>query len=407
MILLCFYIFILTDRIWESISILNGCRIQLVSALLMIFVSYINGKIYFRKSTTNFWIFSILIYHFLSAPLAFSPIDAFDQGIEYFKLVLVYIIMLCCTDDKVDLYIILNAFIISMVLYSVHSFSEFLNGRYVYRMGIIRMVGVGQLYSDPNGFGASLVLSIPIVLFLLKTIKIKFLRVIYFFYLLLIPICVTLTGSRSSFIAMLLSLILWIIYTKSFKRKLIPAAISLIVIVAIWQMMPFDKQNRIRTLWDDNAGPQSAYESSEGRMYGFLISMKMFKQNPIIGVGAGGTNYIKYRESIGETPYQAHNLYGEVLSELGIIGGFFWLGLLLTIYRNCAAPKKYFKDCHQSVELINMGNSFISIMILLLFLGVGAHNFYRPHWLFLAAWSSSLEMISKMKLKESQTTLLT
>lgn len=389
---LCGYIFLLADRPWESIAYLNGFPFQMIYAVFMILVAIFSGRLVIRSARTNFWVSGLLIIHFIFAPFAFSPSLAVEQGVEYAKAVLVYFLMIATVDDETDLKILLDAFALSMVVYIVHSIWEFLNGRYVYRMDMIRMVGVGNLYSDPNAFGASLILSVPIVYALARSGGIIYWRrCLYYGYIFgLVPVCIILTGSRSAFIALLCCVIIGIFSLKRGKRLFV-IMFAVFVVLGTWQFIPVDKRERIRTLWDDEAGPKNAHESAEGRIEGFLISMEMFKQKPFTGVGAGGENYIRYRVAMGYSPFQAHNLYGEVLSEFGIFGALLLLGLTWTTWRGGALVKKKYRDntFSSSFASTTAGAVMLSLFLLLV-IGLGGHTFYRPFWLYLAAWSSLL-----------------
>ena len=326
LILLCLYIFLLIDRPWESISYVYGWRIQFCFAILMVFVAVFTGRLTVRQAPTNFWVFGLLAIHFLLAPFAFSPSGAVGQGYEYFKIVLLYLLIVSVADDEADLKTLLKAYALSTVLYTLHSLWEYSNGRCEYRMGIVRMLGVGEVHSNPNAFGASLVLSIPLVFVLAKFELVKWLRWLWYGYLVvLVPVCVVLTGSRSAFVTMLLCGLIGV-WTLKGSRKYLGLAFALAVVVVGWHYMPEEKQERIQTLWNQDAGPANAHESSRGRLEGFLISIEMFKQRPFTGVGAGGENYIGYRVAMGEPAFQAHNLYGEVLAEFGISGAFFFNG---------------------------------------------------------------------------------
>ncbi|OKY74994.1 MAG: hypothetical protein BM485_11235 [Desulfobulbaceae bacterium DB1] len=395
LIILCWYIFLLTERPWESISYLHDLRIQFIYAIFMILVAAFSGRLIIVKANTNKWVLGLLGLHFILAPFAFSPASAIDTGIEYAKIVLLYILLVSSVETKEDLKLILKAFVLSMLFYSLHSLWEFHNGRHEWRMGIVRMIGVGDAYSNPNGFAASLTLAMPFAYLLARFEQTKYLRRLYYGYLVLAPICIVLTGSRTGFVAMLLCFMLQVFRFKGLKKFFILVFLVVFIIVG-WQLMPEDKQRRIETLWNEDAGPANAKESAEGRIEGFLASLEMFKQHPFTGVGAGKENFIGYRTSfIDGVALQSHNLYGEVISQLGIGGAFFLLGLIWSTVRGCLVANRNLAEKGESGSFFQaLGFTIIATLILLLLFGVGGHNFYRPLWLMLAAWSSNLLKIS-------------
>lgn len=396
LVMVCIYMFLFIERPWESIRYLAGIRIERYFAILMLLVAFLNRKFLIVRSPTNKWVYGLLLIHFILSPFAFSTTDALDAGIEYSKIVILYLLMLSVADDEQTLKRVIKAFVFSMMFYALHSLLEYHNGRYEYRMGISRMVGVDSTFNDPNAFGASIVLSLPFLYTLLRTEVSKWLRISYYAYFGVAVTCIVLTGSRSAFVAFLFLCLLWIASQKG-PRKYKILAVALPAVFLLWSAMPQEKQDRIRTLWDSDAGPAVAQASAEGRLVGFLISWRMFLREPFTGVGAGGSNYINYRmahhihEEGHEDPTQAHNLYGQVLAEFGVPGAVLFSGLVVCLFSTCWSIR--------SILVVNglsgsfcylLANAIILGVLLLLFLGLGGHNFYRPLWLWLAAWAGSL-----------------
>lgn len=389
-LMVCGYIFLYIERPWETISHLQGFQIERWYAVLMLIIAFLSQKLVIVRSPTNKWIYSLLLIHFLLAPFAFSSEFAVDQGIEYGKMVVLYMLLLAVVEREEILKILLRAYLLSTIFYSLHSLKEYFNGRHQWRMGISRMVGAD--WADPNAFGATLVLSLPIAFVLARYEKSILIRRLYYVYFLVVIQCVILTGSRSAFVSLFLLILMWAISQKGKRKYTILTAVILSMAV-VWNVMPEEKQTRIRSLWDEDAGPANAHESAEGRKTGFKVSWRMFKREPWTGVGAGGKNYIGYRmankidDDGQESATQAHILYGQVLAEFGIGGTILFLGLVASIIRCCLVARGYLIP---DSFLRSLGGAILTCLFLLLFFGLGGHNFYRPLWLWLAAWSGSL-----------------
>jgi hypothetical protein len=136
----------------------------------------------------------------------------------------------------------------------------------------------------------------------------------------------------------------------------------------------------------------------------------MFKQKPYTGVGAGGGNFIGYRVSnniddiahpgvSAEAATQSHILYGQVLAELGVFGALLFAGMVFSIawssilsIQNLSKLGKYDGFANKLSWVI------LASLAMLLLLGFSGHNFYRPLWLWLAAWSGSLLRITRGQL---------
>lgn len=409
--MVCMYIFLLTERPWESFNFLHGVPIERPYAIIMIIVALISSQFRVMNAPTSKWIYLLLILHIAMIQFSFEPASATDQTIEYAKKVLLFVLMLGVAKDEVSLKVLIHAFLLSMLFYMTHSLWEFYNGRHVWRMGISRMIGVDSTHNNPNAFGASVVLSLPFVYALLKSEISPVMRKVFYGYCVLAVLCIVATGSRSAFAAFVLLLMLWGAAQKGWKRVSMFLVVFM-TLAAIWFAMPAEKQGRIRTLWNKDSGPSNAYESAQGRLVGWKVSWEMFKQKPLTGVGAGGDNFIGYRlannidDLVGSdpSPTQSHILYGQVLAELGIPGALLFTGLVLSILQSCRRTRKRLKAWHgrENNFLCVLATAIISSLILLLFLGLAGHNFYRDLWLWLAAWSGSLLIISA-KITETTT----
>ncbi len=396
LIMVCLYMFLVIERPWESIRYLEGLRIERVYAILLIIVAILHHAFRVVPSPLNKWVYGLLTLHFVLAPFAFNTDYALDQGIEYAKMAVLYLLMLSIADDEITLKTIVKAYVFSTMLYVLHSFWEYTNGRHVWRMGISRMMGVDSTFNDPNSFGATVVLSLPFVYALLRSEQNRHLRKLYYLYGAFAILCVVLTGSRTSFVALLALCAIWVLVQKG-KRKLLILCATIVAMTVVWHIMPEEKQERFRTLWDEEAGPKNARESAEGRIQGWKASWRMFQQRPFTGVGAGGKNYIGYRmthhvDDGAPSPNQSHILYGEVLAELGLFGAVLFVGLMVSILRCCHRVRSRLSTggCIDDTFSFYLAGAIIVALILLLVFGIGGHNFYRPLWLWLAAWSGGL-----------------
>lgn len=366
----------------------------------MIGVAFISGKLKIVNSPTNKWVYGLLALHFILAPFAFNSGYAVDQGIEYTKMVVLYLLMLTVADDEESLKALVKVYVFSMMIYELHSLWEYSNGRHDFKMGITRMIGVDRTFNDPNAFGGSIVLSLPFVYALFRSEANMLLRTFYCVYFALTVLCVIQTGSRSSTIALVFLLLLWSILQRG-KIKILMIAICIISMVAVWIIMPDQKRDRIRSLWDEKAGTAGAHMSAEGRIIGWEVSWRMFKLNPFTGVGAGGENFIGYRianeldEEGQKAPLQAHVLYGEVLAEFGLVGAILFTLMVVAIWRSCLLARTRLITLGLNLGFLYMlGGAIVTCLSLLLLLGFSGHNFYRPLWLWCAAWSGNLLRIS-------------
>ena len=119
---------------------------------------------------------------------------------EHFKVGVLFLLLVTTVDDEKKLKQILLFFFVSMFLYQFHSFYEFLNGRYEYRMKTVRMNGVNQTHGDPNTFSGMLIYALPFLAPFWMTAKKSSTKSMIVGYVLLTMLCVYLTGSRRAYI---------------------------------------------------------------------------------------------------------------------------------------------------------------------------------------------------------------
>lgn len=299
---------------------------------------------------------------------------------DYFKLIVFYVILVTTMRTEKDLKTICVGFVAIMMLYMLHSFREFLGGRHVYRMGIPRMIGVDNSLSDPNSFSASIVYALPMVApcwELLRSAR-KAWTWLLVGYIALSILCVILTGSRGGLMTVIL---LILIYTIRSKYRVRIVALLLIAFPVVWAFIPPHLQTRFYTVIDPSVGPASARESAEGRSEGFWIGLALLEERSLTGCGPGA-----WIPATGRS-VESHNLYGQVIGEMGVLGLISFLGVLLMIWSNIRFIKSAFKKYDWERDYLYYLADGVGVgVVTILFLGFGAHSLYRFNWLWYGAF---------------------
>src|SRR5262249_17003152 len=135
--------------------------------------------------------------------------------------------------------------------------------------------------------------------------------------------CILMTGSRAGFSGMcLLGFILLVNAAKQkFQALMLTGFAGVAAFLLLSVILPEDLQNRYLTLVGSSRGPENAQVSANGRLDGFMWGIYVWAQSPLFGYGPASFAYSTGRGG------QAHNLYGQVLSEMGIVGAVALLGL--------------------------------------------------------------------------------
>jgi hypothetical protein len=165
-----------------------------------------------------------------------------------------------------------------------------------------------------------------------------------------------------------------------YRWRLLLAAAALAPIV--WVSLPEDRQMRFLTILDPSVGPANAQESAENRERYFWIALDLWRQSPIVG---HGPNSFRYLSGTGQP---AHTLYGEVLSEVGLLGAGALVGLLVGVALNTREIARSYSGIPWSKRpfLSWLSIAICVAMTLLLLLGIGGHNLYRFTWLWYGAF---------------------
>ena len=295
---------------------------------------------------------------------------------DWFKIVVFYFLLVTTVHDEKGLKRMVVGFTFVMGLYLAHSLKEYMGGRYTYRMGISRMIGVDSTHGDPNSFGASIVYSLPFLPAIWRSgwagRKGQLLIVAYAG---LAVLCLLLTGSRSSLLGLLLcSLILILGHRKRFLWLMLFAAAAPLAFVAL----PDSLQNRFETIINPDVGPANAKESGEGRIEGLLNGITLWGQNPLNGVGPGA-----WRPATGSS-VEAHNLYGQIMGEMGSLGVLAFGCVIATFAWNLHRCRQIRKQLPaEANDLLAQVPTAVGISVfLLLFMGNFGHNLFRFTWLW-------------------------
>jgi O-antigen ligase len=297
---------------------------------------------------------------------------------SYLKVALFYVLVVTSVRDEKSLRLLLSLFLISVGSYMAHSLLEYINGRYEFRQGITRMVGVDVTYADPNAFASTVLLSLPLTLPFWSSTRSAPVRALLAVFTLGACTCILLTGSRAGYVGLAIFALCCLMFTRSKIRMFILLAVAVMLLIAF---APSALQDRFLTLVDPTYGPANAQESAQGRIGGFVEGFHLWDENPLVGVGPGAFLYA------GGSGYNSHNVYGQVVSELGIVGVVAFAGLLACFALNWLETRRHYRN-RKPDFLYHVSRAVSLCILLLLFMGWAGHNLYRYNWLWFAAFQA-------------------
>ena len=395
-----FYVGLFIIRPWEIlIPQLGAIHFERWVAIFMILCVITTCGFRFRWEVQNLAVVTFMVMIALTTLAAWNVSTAWDASYVFLTQAVCYFVLVSVIRSPYDLLFIVGAYIGFMDIYLGKALWEyFINGRHVYAQGVTRLVGIEYSFGNHNALAGSIVISLPVWLFLWRN-RTQILaqwpafwqRVIRYglaTYPCLGVLCVVLTNSRMGMLNLCVFVMLWSMQGRS-KVRIFGGALLMLAIVGIaWFVLPKEQQDRMRTIWDPTINA-SADLSTEGRVVAFHTAMEIFRRFPLVGVGPG--NFMPYRQQCVDGIHLApHNLFGQMLAETGLFGAGAFLFLIGATLINGRRVRRCSAGCADST-LSLLGSLTLACrnsMLLIFVEGVATHNFYRFNWLWLGAFCS-------------------
>jgi len=352
-----------------------------------------------KESTKQIWINEtskilriLCFYIILSLPLVQWPGTVIRFGIPNFIKAVIfyyYTVSLIDTEKKLKLFILIflscQTFRILEPLY-LHittgywgSFASMANWEFMNRLA-----GAPHDIINPNGLAFVIVTVIPFyhyLSFVSLTNKLIYLSTIPVFIYALI-----LTGSRSGFIALLI--ILFGILIKSQKKILLIGIMGLAAIIVFANLTPVQK-DRYASIFDKSS---ANYGTAHGRTEGVTNSFKVALRKPIVGHGLGTSLEANYHV-IGYAQ-RAHNLYAEVMQELGTIGLLIFVLFIKSIIFNFYHVLQKMKDSStNNTYLLNLTHAMQVWLLMNIIFSFASYGLSSYEWYLFGGFSIVLKSV--------------
>lgn len=189
--------------------------------------------------------------------------------------------------------------------------------------GIMRLHGEGgSRLAHPNSLAGFGVGNLPYIYALVPVVG-WVARGFLLLQLLFVTNIIIFTGSRTGYVAVFAVAIAVYFRSRARKQYLLWATIAVAISVFL---VPQQYRERFSTIF---SGQEREGSSRETRIQILVDAVTVFKENPL-GVGVGGFPVVRERR-FGRTQ-DTHNLYLEVLTNLGIQGGIAFLVFLSTLF---------------------------------------------------------------------------
>lgn len=377
-----FYIFAFYLELHFRIPILQSIRFQFTyGAIVGLFCLYKfltdnNKQAAFNSvtKTTFLLIFIMGIYTIFSMdrPESFTVYN--DRVI---KFALVSFFIYAATSKVEDLRVIMAFMLLAWLKIGQEGFLGWYTGNLVWEnQGIPRLHGSTAMYGHPNSFSGFAVGCLPYTVFLLLCVKSHLLRLVLLLLLIFSLLIVLNTGSRTGYIAVLIGTCYFFMKLNTGKFKIILMAILTFSVAA--SFIPQHYKERFASIY---TGKEKEGSSSEARIEIIRDALVLYQKYPM---GIGLQAFPKVRNDMFGRAQNTHNLYLEILTNIGPIGFIVFFIFVFKIFginkQNIKSLEENYPPGDDQRLLINLSKATIGFILMRLILGLFGMDMYEIYW---------------------------
>lgn len=235
------------------------------------------------------------------------------HAIEILKLVAIYLTMVNVVTTPRRLAAFAVVMVLASTVTSGHVIDWYHRGEDLIEGFRARWVGV---YADPNHMAMDVGIVVPLAAAIaLHRKNALWVRVLCALAIPLAVTAVVYSYSRGGFIGLIVATTLWIFLHRGRRWSTLLVGGALAAGLLLFAPTTFWDRNETLTSFHEDA-------SAMGRVYAWEVAAGMSSDHPVRGVGAGGFRYAwpLYAPPEARTAYVAHNVYLDVVGELGFVG---------------------------------------------------------------------------------------
>lgn len=311
----CIYVGIVFIRPSEVIGFLRIVPLFEIFTLILFVMFLVKRPPVFRMPQSKMlWLFSftviisnVMVGWFGGAVIAFETM---------LRTLIFYFAIIATVNTEERLIKLIKLLTIICFLLAVNAIYQYNNGvglggiEPVFDLSKNRWrVRYSGLLNDPNDFGMIQIMFLPFLIQRILANVSFFKKFLNFLIVLLMTGCIYLTFSRGSYLG---TVIVCMMSVAVKKKKIIHVIFFLGLLLAVSTLIP-GVSNLMGTASVEE-------ESAGGRVLAWEVGLEIFKMHPIFGAGYG--RFTEYHN------FTAHNSYVLAFAETGLVGLFFWFGII-------------------------------------------------------------------------------
>lgn len=381
-------------RIPARLPFLGVIRIDLLlvaTIFLLLFFKKTRDK---EKNSIVRIILVLIIYSVAALPFSTWPGTVLSKGIpDLIKAVIffffTYKLVLNESRLKIIVYVFLfcNTFRVLEPL-ALHVFTGYWGSRTSFGWDLVDRLSGGP-YDVINANGLAFVIAsiLPFYHYLFGSRGLKYKLV----YWCILPLCLytmSLTLSRSGLLA--IAIIYGFIFLKS-RRKFLLASIGSIAIIASFSMLNDIQRDRYLSIFSDKTMSSG---SAEGRKDGLTRDFFVAMESPILGHGLGTSREANW--NFGGNDQPSHNLWLEVMQELGLIGLLIFITYTRAIYKGFNSTKTIASKEGGSSEFMQLCLSAMQVWLIMnILFSFASYGLTSYEWYLFGGFSAVISQIIK------------
>jgi O-antigen ligase len=325
-----FFEYVRPQGAYPVLNVLPWARLCLIGAVL---ACALEGKSSFSISRGWGLLGAFTAVILLSIAQGYDPAFGFktvDLWLSW--LVIIYIIS-SAADNEEKLILLIGAWILWNFKMSFGGFRSWASIGFRFRdWGV---AGPSGWFHNSGEFGIEMCLFFPIVIYFLIGLQPQLVRWKKWFLGFVAVTAVTGMAGSSSRGALLggAAVGLWFLWRSPNRVKGL-VYIGLLAITT-WVVLPEEQKERFRASGDD--------KTSQSRLTYWRDGIEIANQHPLLGIGYDNwmPYYTKYYNPKGQLP---HNIFIEALAEMGYVGLFVFIALIVYVFQENARTRKITKQ---------------------------------------------------------------
>ena len=343
-----------------------------------------------KSNPTNKYLVFFVLCVMLSFSVAMDYQYSWDHAIYHLIKVLIFYFMVIAAVNSInDLKIFTILFLAMMAYLAYEPFYYFMTNtggdEQIYGTNYIAQIGI---LSGHVALANNMNQVIPIVFFLLFTTHRKILKILYFIFFMIFLTALIGSGSRGGAIGFLFGLLVIFALSSKGNRKIVHIFLVASVVFIVLSASFISTLSRIQS------------DSATGRLLGLTHGIGMLTRGNILGVGPGC--YPLARGQYFSYTMESHNIYGQLLGDLGVPGTIAWIFLIRQIIVNLSPLLgKSAKADTQSGFLIFLATGLFASLLVRLFISMASHGLYFFYWYLAAALSNKINYLFKQSSEQA------